>query len=193
MANKSNLSVCFWENLRLANLPFDFVWPLERTVIERRQQHLGRMADILWWLLLLSGVLSLQTSKILWVMKYLWDLFWLCSLKSLASEVTPSATHFFKRAYKISHPPRLWVSWTDFLALRARWKFGLILVIKFFFSWSYEKVILTKNVRLTYYSSMKKKIRKIRMIFDIENSLWKSNFRTLRRAGKARQSIPGRL
>ena len=24
------------------------------------------------------------------------------------------------------------------------------------------------------------------MIFDIENSLWKSNFRTLRRAGKAR-------
>ena len=38
-----------------------------------------------------------------------------------------------------------------------------------------------------------KKIRKIRMIFDIENSLRKSNFRTLRRAGKARQSIPGRL
>ena len=25
------------------------------------------------------------------------------------------------------------------------------------------------------------------MIFDIENSLWKSNFRTLRRAGKASQ------
>ena len=34
--------------------------------------------------------------------------------------------------------------------------------------------------------------RKIRMIFDIENSLWKSNFCTLRRAGKARQSIPER-
>ena len=31
------------------------------------------------------------------------------------------------------------------------------------------------------------------MIFDIENSLRKSNFRTLRRAAKARQSIPGWL
>ena len=39
----------------------------------------------------------------------------------------------------------------------------------------------------------KKKFRKIRMIFDIENSLWKSNFHTLRRAGKATQSIQGRL
>ena len=31
------------------------------------------------------------------------------------------------------------------------------------------------------------------MIFDIENSLRKSNFRTLRLAAKARQSIPGWL
>ena len=31
------------------------------------------------------------------------------------------------------------------------------------------------------------------MIFDIENSLWTSNFCTLRRAVEARQSIPGRL
>ena len=46
---------------------------------------------------------------------------------------------------------------------------------------------ITKNVRLTYYSSMKKNFRKIRMIFDLENSLWKSNFRTLLRAGKASQ------
>ena len=37
-----------------------------------------------------------------------------------------------------------------------------------------------------------KKIRKIQIIFDIENSLWKSNFHTLRWAGKARQSIPER-
>ena len=28
-------------------------------------------------------------------------------VKSLISEATPSATPFFKRAYKISHPPRL--------------------------------------------------------------------------------------
>ena len=34
-----------------------------------------------------------------------------------------------------------------------------------------KKIILTKNVHLTYYSSMKKKIREIRMIFAIENSL----------------------
>ena len=32
---------------------------------------------------------------------------------SWESEPTPSATPFFKRVYKISHPPRLWVSWID--------------------------------------------------------------------------------
>ena len=37
---------------------------------------------------------------------------WLCSrLVSWGSEVTPSATPFFKRAYKISHPPGLYASW----------------------------------------------------------------------------------
>ena len=34
---------------------------------------------------------------------------------------------------------------------------------------------ITKNVPLNWYSSMKKKLRTIRMIFDIENWLWKSN------------------
>ena len=29
------------------------------------------------------------------------------------SEATPSTTPFFKKAYKISHPPRLYVSWVD--------------------------------------------------------------------------------
>jgi len=33
---------------------------------------------------------------------------------------------------------------------------------------------ITKNVLLNWYSSMKKKLRKIRIIFDIENWLWKS-------------------
>ena len=56
-----------------------------------------------------------------------------------------------------------------------------------------NKICAPKIVRLTYYSSMKKKFRKIRMIFDVENWLWKSIFRTLRQAGKARQSIPGLL
>ena len=32
-------------------------------------------------------------------------------LVSWGSEATPSATPFFKRAYKISHPPRLWAFW----------------------------------------------------------------------------------
>ena len=119
---------------------------------------------------------------------------WLApKLVSWGSEATPSATPFFKRTYKISHPPRLWVSWIDLPSFASSSKIWPNFSNKVFFSWSYEKVILTKNVRLTYYSSMKKKFRKIRMIFDIENSLWKSNFRTLRRAGKARQSIPGRL
>ena len=36
----------------------------------------------------------------------------------------------------------------------------------------------TKNVVLNWYSSVKKKIRKIRMIFDIENWLWKSDLGT---------------
>ena len=104
---------------------------------------------------------------------------------SWESEATPSATPFFKRAYKISHPPRLWVSWIDLPSFASSSKIWHNFSNKVFFSWSYEKVILTKNVRLTYYSSMKKKFRKIWMIFDIENSLWKSIFFTLGQAGKA--------
>ena len=37
---------------------------------------------------------------------------------------------------------------------------------------------ITKNLLLNWYSSMKKKFRKIRMIFDIENWLWKSDLGT---------------
>ena len=52
----------------------------------------------------------------------------LCVLKSLTSEAIPSATQFFKRAYKIfpdyKHPGLIC------LALPPRQKFGLILVIK---------------------------------------------------------------
>ena len=36
---------------------------------------------------------------------------------------------------------------------------------------SYQKMPITTNVPLNWYSSPKKKIRKIRIIFDIENSL----------------------
>ena len=37
---------------------------------------------------------------------------------------------------------------------------------------------ITKNLFLNWYSSMKKIFRKIRMIFDIENWLWKSDLGT---------------
>ena len=40
--------------------------------------------------------------------------------------------------------------------------------------WSCQKMSITKNVLLSWYSSMKKKMRKIRTIFDKENWLWKS-------------------
>ena len=81
-----------------------------------------------------------------------------CSrLVSWESEATPLRTPFFKRAYKISHPPRLLVSWVDLPSFAISSKIWPNFSNKVFFSWSYEKVVLTKNVRLTYYSSMKKK------------------------------------
>ena len=57
-------------------------------------------------------------------------------------------------------------------------KLGIILVINGFKNWFYQKMSITTNVLLNSYSSMKKKFRKIPMIFDIENWLWKSNFGT---------------
>ena len=59
-----------------------------------------------------------------------------------------------------------------------RQKLGVILVIKWFKNWSQQKMLFTKKVRLNWYSSMNFFFRKIRMIFDIENSLWKSKIGT---------------
>ena len=53
-------------------------------------------------------------------------------------------------------------------------KLGVILVIKWFLNWSQQKMLFTKNLRLNWYSSMKIFFRKIWMIFDIENSKFKS-------------------
>ena len=53
-------------------------------------------------------------------------------------------------------------------------KLGVILVIKRFKNWSQEKMLFTKKLRLNWYSSMNFFLEIIRMIFDIENSLWKS-------------------
>ena len=51
---------------------------------------------------------------------------------SWESEATPSATPFFKRAYKLAILPDYECPGLICLALLARRKFGLILVIKFF-------------------------------------------------------------
>ena len=58
-----------------------------------------------------------------------------------------------------------------------RQRLGVILVIKWFKNWSQQKMLFTKKVRLNWYSSMNFFL-KIRMIFDIENSLWKSKIGT---------------
>ena len=42
----------------------------------------------------------------------------------------------------------------------------------------FQKMTITKNLLLNWYSSMKKKIRKIQIIFDVENWLWKSDLGT---------------
>ena len=47
-------------------------------------------------------------------------------------------------------------------------KLAIILVIKWFKNWCYQKMSIIKNVLLNWYSSMKKKLRKIPMIFDIK-------------------------
>ena len=52
-----------------------------------------------------------------------------------------------------------------------------ILGIKLFFKWLYQKIVFTKVGHLNWYSSMIF-FRKIWIIFDIENSLWKSKIGT---------------
>ena len=52
----------------------------------------------------------------------------------------------------------------------------VILVIKLFLEWSYQKIVFTKVGLLNWYSPMKIVFRKIRIIFDIEKWLWKSEF-----------------
>ena len=51
-------------------------------------------------------------------------------------------------------------------------------IIRWFKNWFYQKMSIPKNVLLNWYSSMKKKMGKIRMISDMTNWLWKSNFGT---------------
>ena len=46
----------------------------------------------------------------------------------------------------------------------------------YFKKWSYQKIVFTKVGLLNWYSRMKIFFRKIRIIFDIEKWLWKSEF-----------------
>ena len=55
-------------------------------------------------------------------------------------------------------------------------KYSIILVRKWFKNWFYQKMSVTKIVLLNWYPSTKKELRKIGLIFDIDNWLWKSNF-----------------
>ena len=48
--------------------------------------------------------------------------------------------------------------------------------IKCFKNYSCQKMSITEKLLLNWYFSMKKKFRKIRTIFDVENWLWKSEF-----------------
>ena len=86
--------------------------------------------------------------------------------KSLTLEATPLATQFFKRSYKISHNPGLSAS-LDALPSFAAWsKIGPD------FS---RKVVLKLKLPKNHFNKKCApkilKIRKIRMIFVIENSL----------------------
>ena len=50
---------------------------------------------------------------------------------------------------------------------------GQFLVIKYIKNYSYQNMSIIKVVLLFLYSSMKKKIRKIRLIFDMQKWFWK--------------------
>ena len=131
------------------------------------------------------GAFTIFPVQVLYVLYNVWYV-----LVSWGSEGTPSATPFFKSSYKISHPPRLYVSWVDLPSIASSSKIWPNFSKKVVKNWFYQKMPITKNVLPNVYSSMKKQLRKIWMIFDIENSLWKSNFGTSLWGGKARQSIP---
>ena len=73
--------------------------------------------------------------------------------------------HFFTKSCHCQTYKNSKISWQ---------KMCLTLLIKGFKNWSFQKMPITKYVLLNWSSSMQKKNRKIRIIFDIENSLWKS-------------------
>ena len=92
-------------------------------------------------------------------------------LVSWESEATPSATPFFKRAYKFSIFPDYERPGLICLALPPPQKFGLILVIKWLKNWCYQKVSITKNVLLNCTMSWwEKKGKSAISILTVSNS-----------------------
>ena len=79
------------------------------------------------------------------------------------------------------------------LTLQPDQKSGMILPFEVVLKLKLPKNHFNKKCAPKILSLNEKKIRKIRMIFDIENPLWKSNFGTSRWGGKPRQSILGCL
>jgi hypothetical protein len=95
-----------------------------------------------------------------------WIRFWLSNLKlpyvlkSLTSEPTQSATPFFKRAYKISHPPRLLVSWVDLPSFATSSKIWPNFSNKVFLHLKLSKNHLNKKCAPNQLSFKEKKIQK---------------------------------
>ena len=109
-----------------------------------------------------------------------------CRVESWWLEATPLATHLFKRSYRISHPPRLWVSpdaLPSFAALFKRVKVGLskwisyIIQIFLFFSMK-NKCLGTHFLLKSYFCNFNFKTRlllKSSPIFDETTKLWKAS------------------
>ena len=63
-----------------------------------------------------------------------------------------------------------------FIVLLSLQKLDAILENKMFRKFNFSKSVINKNMLLKWYCSMKKKLRKIRMFFGIENWRWKWEF-----------------
>ena len=81
---------------------------------------------------------------------------------------------FSSRWYKIrkifaeeSTYPNYWILSFELMQMASCQKKGIILAIKSFKNWFYQKMSLTQNVLLNWYSSIKKSMRKIQVIFRI--------------------------
>ena len=94
-----------------------------------------------------------------------------CTVKLLTLEATFLVTHSSKRSYKISHPPQLLTSSDALHSFAVSSKIGLNFSNKGVLKLKLQENSFNKTFATKPLSSLKQKIRKIRMLFDIENSL----------------------